>query len=153
MKPQLDAKLAALVDRQLKSLPELAAPLTLAPRVMAAIAARTAVSPARGWQTWSLALRVASFACLAAIFLGLCFGGWHVTQSSAVTNATQEVHGLLALLKTLTSVLEAVLGALVLVVKQLGPIWLSLIAAVVLAGWISCLGLGTAFARLAWSRR
>lgn len=153
MKPNPDSQLEAWADRQLKSLPALSAPRTLAPRILAALAAQTAAAPAHGWQAWPLALRLASFAGLAALFAALCFGGWHLTHSTTVTNATQEVTGLLALLRTLAGAFEAVLGALVELVKRLGPVWLSLIAGVVLAGWISCLGLGTAFARLAWSRR
>jgi hypothetical protein len=153
MNSQPDPQLEAWVSRQLQSLPELSAPRTLAPRIFAALAAQSAPTPARGWQGWPLALRLASFAGLAAVFLALCFGGWQVSQSPTVTNATQDVTGVLTMLRTLGTALEAVLGALVQVVKQLGPVWLSLIALVVISGWVSCLGLGTAFFRLAWSRR
>ena len=153
MKPNSDLQLEAWADRQLKSLPELRAPHTLASRVMAAVATQPVESPARGWQAWPAALRMGSFAGLAVVFVGLCAGVWQITHSSAVTDATQQVTGFLSLLNSLASALGAVLGALIQAAKRLGPVWLSLIAFVVVAGWISFLGLGTAFARLAWSRR
>lgn len=153
MKPSQPDPLAHFVDQQLKALPELTAPPSLAPRILAAVAARTAAAPATGWLAWPLAWRVASFACLAVVFLGLCLSGWQFTQSATLASATNEVHGWLAGLKTLAGALTAVLNALVFAVKQLGPVWLSVFAAVIAAGWISCLGLGTAFTRLVWHRR
>jgi hypothetical protein len=152
MLPPSDRSLEAFVDRRLKSLPELSAPRSLAPRILAAVAARAAV-PARGWQAWPLAWRIASFASLALVFATLCLSGWHVTQSAAVTSATQEVHGFLAMLHALATAVEVILGALVRVVKELGPIWLSIFAAVFVASSLSCLGLGAALARLVWARR
>lgn len=153
MNPNRDHDLAAWADRQLKSLPELAAPSSLAPRILAAVEAKAQPAPSRGWQSWPLALRLASLAGLVALFAGLYFGGWHVSQSPAVTQATQEAQGVLGLLKTLAEAAGVVIAALIRLVKQLGPIWLAVIAGVLVAGWIACLGLTTAFARLAWSRR
>jgi predicted lysophospholipase L1 biosynthesis ABC-type transport system permease subunit len=153
MNPTPDPRLEAWTDRQLKSLPELRAPHTLAPRIRAALAAQSAALPARGWQAWPVGLRLASMVGLTLLFAALCLGVWRVTQSTAVTDATQQVTGFFALLSSLAGALEAVLGALAQATKKLGPVWLTLIAVVVTAGWISCLGLGTALARLAWTRR
>ena len=153
MNPHPDPQLEAWADRQLKSLPQLRAPRTLAPRILAALDAQQAISPAQGWAAWPMGLRLASLGGLALVFLALCLGVWQATHSSAVTDATQHVTGFFSLLGSLGSALGSVLGAFVQVAKRLGPIWLSLIAFVVVAGWISFLGLGTAFARLAWSRR
>ena len=153
MNPHPDPRLEAWADRQLKSLPALRAPSTLAPRILAALAAQPATAPARGWAAWPVGLRLASFGGLALVFVALCLGVWQATHSSTVTDATQQVTGFFSLLGSLASALEAVLGSLLQAAKKLGPVWLSLIALVVTAGWISCLGLGTALARLAWSRR
>ena len=70
MNPEQD--LEKLIDRELRSLPAPAAPETLAPRVMAAIAARAALpwhrqtwfEWPRGWQIASAALTVAFLATL-----------------------------------------------------------------------------------------
>jgi hypothetical protein len=72
MNPELD--LEKQMDRELRSLPAPRAPETLAPRVMAAIAAQAALpwhrrpwfEWPRGWQVASAALTVAFFAVLMA---------------------------------------------------------------------------------------
>lgn len=152
MKTPPEHPLEAFVDRQLKALPELRAPSTLAPRILAAIAARASAT-ARGWHAWSLVTRVAAFVSLALVFAALCLSGWHLTQAPVVTQATEELSGWLAMLGALATAAEVILGSLVRVVKSLGPIWLSLFAAVLVAGWLSFLGLGAALTRLVWVRR
>ena len=55
MNPNHETELEALVDRELKSLPPLAAPPSLAPRILAALAARAAVPwYRRAWQEWPI---------------------------------------------------------------------------------------------------
>src|SRR6185295_18917551 len=112
MNPNHEHELEALVDRELKSLPPLSAPSSLAPRIMAAIAEQERAPWYRnGWQAWPLALRVASFVGLLALFAGLCFGGVKFSQSEGVTAASGKVNGVFALLgvvgKTLATLADA----------------------------------------------
>ena len=91
MDPDYEKLLEADIDRELKSLPELEAPRTLAPRVMRAIAARaSAASHRRAWSSWPLALRLASLAALLALFGGLCYALWAVPQTAPVAGAVTE---------------------------------------------------------------
>ena len=84
-----DNELEAQIDRELKSLPLLAAPPTLAPRVMTLVASR-AVAPwyRRAWQAWPVALQAASLVVLLAMFGGLCLAGWQASHAATVTAAS-----------------------------------------------------------------
>jgi len=145
-----DPQLESLMDRELKSLPALAAPEALAPRVMAALATRAELPWYRcAWQTWPLAWQIASFAALTAMFagLGLAGGQWFHTD------AARPMTGLLSSLSVAASLVATVGEALLLAVKHLQPAWVAAGLLVLGAGWLSCLGLGTALFRLAVPRR
>ena len=80
------------IDRELRALPDLPAPSTLAPRVMAAIGRRAAVPWfARSWPEWPVAAQAGSFLLLAGLFGGLCYGGWHLGQVEFVRAAGSEI--------------------------------------------------------------
>jgi hypothetical protein len=145
-----EPRLESLIDCALKSLPPLAAPDTLVPRVMAALAARAALPwYHRAWQTWPRAGQVLSLAALAAVFAAMAAaGGQWIPAGTARPTA-----GLLGGLSLLASLLATVGEALVLTVKHLHPAWLATGLLVLSAGWLSCLGLGTAIFRLAMPRR
>jgi len=149
-----DTELAAQVDRELKSLPPLTAPSTLAPRVMAAIASRAAAPWYRQpWQAWPVLMRAAALVVLAAFFASLCFGAWRLPDTESYLAATRHTAGWASDLTTLWNGLNAVLGTLAQAVQQLNRgILLGCLAAVALA-WAICLGLGTACLRLAFARR
>ena len=64
-----DKQLELEIGRQQKTLPELAAPASLANRVMAAIESRLHVPwYRRSWATWPVALRTASLAAMLVLF-------------------------------------------------------------------------------------
>src|SRR5215469_1490979 len=77
------------IDRELRALPDLPAPSTLAPRVMAAIGRRT-VAP---WyaRAWPVLAQAASFLLLAGLFGGLCYGAWNLGQLQFVHAAGGEI--------------------------------------------------------------
>ena len=92
-----DHELEARIDRELKSLPPLSAPPTLAPSIMARLAGQEEVAwYRRAWPAWPLALRAASLVVLLALFGGLCFAGWSASHAPGVTTATGKVGGMLA---------------------------------------------------------
>lgn len=145
-----EPQLESLIDRELKSLPALDAPGTLAPRVMAALAARAALPWYRcAWQTWPRAGQVLALAALAAVFAGLAVAGGQLFHNSGV----RPTGGWFATVSLVTSLLATVGEALLLAVKHLHPAWLAAGLLVLSAGWLSCLGLGTAIFRLAMPRR
>ena len=145
-----EPSLESLIDRELKSLPPLAAPDSLAPRVLAALAARAALPwYRRAWQTWPRAGQVLSLAALAVVFVAVATAGGHWIPAGTA----RPTAGLLGGLSLLVSLLATVGEALVLTVKHLHPAWLAAGVLVLSAGWLSCLGLGTAIFHLAMPRR
>lgn len=154
MNGNIEKQLEALIDRELKQLPALPAPPTLLPRVLAALGHRAALPWYRSdWQAWPFRLQVASLACLAAMFAGLCFGSWQLSEAAMVGEATQTLRHWFSGFAFVWSTLAVLGNALVLAAKNLGPlaVWACIIAG--LATYLSCLGLGTAFVRLAVVRR
>lgn len=142
------------LDRELKALPDRAAPRTLIPRVLAAIEARACLPwYRRPWWEWPLPFQVLSLLGLSAL-LGLAT--WlliHAGDIGLTVSVPGEVQSLLAPVAPVWSALSALAGAVASVLRGLGG-W------VVLAGggfcavmYLSCIGLGTACYRLAFNRR
>ena len=154
MKPNPEPELETLVDRELKSLPPLRASASLAPRVMAAIAAQQrAPSYRTGWQSWPLAWRLVSFTVLVVLFAGLCFAGWQATQTTAVTNATAKVSSAFSLVSLAGKTLSVLGDAALQVVRQLGTGFMVGAVAVVLLACAACAALGSFYVRFAFARR
>ena len=154
MNAEYEKQLETAIDRELKALPELAAPRTLGPRVMRALEAR-ANRPwyRQSWQMWPQALQTASLAVLLALFAGLCFGGFEFSHARSVAAEAHKLNGWFAGVNVLWSSLNAVLGALVLVVKHLGTGFMIGCLVAVGFGYALCMGIGTVYVRLAFARR
>jgi hypothetical protein len=150
MNPEYDNELEAQIDRELKSLGELRAPVTLAPRVLRAIEQRAA-RPwyQRAWQTWPAGLQAVSLVMLLAMFGGLCFGAWTLTHSGAGEAAMQEAGEWFSALDTISRTLTVLADAASLSVHQLGTGVIAGCLAVLIMAWIACVGLGTMCVRLA----
>ena len=154
MNPNHEQELVARIDRELKSLPPLRAPASLAPRVMSALAAPEGTPQYRtGWQTWPLALRAASFVLLVALFAGLCFAGWQASQTAAMTTVTAKVSSVFSLVGLVGKTLNVLGDAAMQVVRQLGTGVLVGAAVVVLLAYAACVGLGSFYVRFAFARR
>jgi len=154
MNENKDSQLEAAVDRELKALPNLRAPKTLLPRVMAVIDQRAGVPwYRRAWQTWSLPLQAVSMLVLLAAFAGMCFGSWQLVHGSAVASATSEASGCFRILSTTLSTLGVLVNALALAVRSLGSVVLFGILVALLLGYAVCVGFGTLYVRLAFARR
>jgi hypothetical protein len=142
---QTQLQLEVEIDRELKSLPEIPAPLTLIVRVMQAIARRQALPWfRRAWQTWPVSLQVISFATLALLFTATCLGAW-----DGATLAIQKYGSVLSVLGTLWTTITVLFGALVTAVNQLPRgVLIGCLGAIVL-GYTMCAAMGTfAFALL-----
>lgn len=83
MEPEFDPKLEALLSKELKSLPPLKAPASLAPNVMAILAARARLPWWRqAWWDWPLSAK-AAFVVLAITVAGAMGGGGHLLGEGA----------------------------------------------------------------------
>ena len=88
MNPEYEGELEAEIARELKGLPQLPAPHTLASRVMLAIEGRANVAWYRQpWQTWPVALRMGSLVILLALFGALCFAAGRLAQGRGLSSA------------------------------------------------------------------
>ena len=149
-----DNELEARIDRELKSLPPLAAPPTLAPRVMALVASRAAAPwYRRAWPMWPVSLQAASLVLLLAMFGGLCFAGWQVSHAASVTTAAQKVGGAFSVVSVVWRTLGVLGDSAAQVIRHLGTGFVCALVAVGLAGYAMLLGLGSACYRLAYTRR
>jgi len=142
------------IDRELKALPELDAPVTLASRVRLAVEQRRALRwYNQPWQNWPFGLRAVTLALLLIMFGGLCFVSWRLTRAAGYAAAMQEVAGLFSGVTTLWNTINVLLGAVVLIAKHLGTGFMIACLLIAGAGYALCLGLGTACVRLAFARR
>jgi hypothetical protein len=154
MNPDYDKQLEAAISRELKALPELAAPGVLANRVMAALEQRVRVPwYRRSWQMWPMVLQAAVLVVLLALFGGLCLAGWELSQAEATTFALHRVGEWFSGLSMIENTFNVLESAAVLVVKKLGTgfIVTCLVAAGI--GYAMCVGLGTVYFRLAFAKR
>ena len=148
-----ERELESLIDRELKSLPPLSAPASLASRVMALVVARAVPWYRRAWQTWPVALQAGSLAVLLALFGGLCFAGWKVSLAPGVTAATQKVSGAFSLVNLAWKTLAVLGDAAAQVLQHLGTGFLVALFAVALIGYAGCLAFGSFYVRFAMARR
>ena len=98
-------------------------------------------------------LRVTALVLLSVMFGGLCFACWRLTRAAGYAAAMQEVGGLFSGVTTVWNIINVLAGAFVLVVKSLGTGFMIGCAAIAALGYVLCVGLGTAWVRLAFARR
>lgn len=142
------------IDRALKSLPELEAPASLAPRVLAAIQ-RRAPAPwyRQPWPAWPTAFQGVSLFLLLGLFAGLCFAGWKLSQSAHYAAMAHQLGAVTENLDAAWTCLIVLLNAFLLSLKQLGwGVWMAVLTCLTL-GYLLCVGLGTLCLRLAVARR
>jgi ABC-type amino acid transport system permease subunit len=147
-------QLKLAISRELKSLPELTAPASLASRVMAALERRANLPwHHRSWATWQPALQMASLAAMLALFGGLCFAGWELSRTETIMSAMHRAGQLFSGLNSIGSLFNILAGTAVLVAKKLGSTFI--IACLVAAGlgYAVFMGLGTFYFRLAFAKR
>jgi hypothetical protein len=154
MNTQYEKRLEQEIDRELKALPELTAPSSLAQRVMSSIQQKAEVPwYARSLMEWPVPLRVAAMLFLVALFGGLCVVVWQVRQAGAFGDAFQPVLSFVAQARTFLVAVGVLLQAVVLAAKHLGTAFLVACLAAVLMGYVFCLGLGSLWLRVAFAKR
>lgn len=148
-----DKELELAVSRELKVLPELTAPDSVAGRVMAVIECRANIPwYRRSWETWPVALQTLSLVTLLALFGGLCLVGWEFSRTGKVVQAAHQAGQWFAGLNTIGSTLDILAGSAVLVMKKLGTAFIIAVLVVAGLGCTMFLGLGTVYFRLAFAK-
>jgi hypothetical protein len=154
MNPEYERRLEAEIDRELKGLPELRAPATLAPRVLAAIERRASVPWYRqSWPMWPVAVRAAVMLVLVALFGGICFGAWKLSPAEVFAFTTQKLAGRFSDFSATWHVLSAAIGGLSLAAKKLNAGLLATWLVAMAFGYAICMALGTVYVRFALGRR
>jgi len=140
-----DKQLEIKIDREIKALPELHAPPSLLVRVMAAINAM-AQRPwyRRPWATWPDRIRWSSFVGLLALFGGLCYGSWGVSNAAAPAVSQK-----LSVLTTIWNALNDLFMAMVIGFRHLGTGPIIGIGAALVLSYLLFLALGAVYFRLA----
>lgn len=152
--PESDPHWDALLDRELKRLPNRRAPETLIPRVIKVIETRARQPWYRQtWWHWPKLVQVMSLlgvSTLLGAIVWVCLG----TDAAAMRPLAGggAFDSVLAPLAALWSLVGALAGALGLVAKQAGGWALFGGMAVMGAAYLSCVGLGTVFYRVALRR-
>jgi hypothetical protein len=154
MKPENQQRLEREIDRALKSLPDLQAPEHLLSRVIARIEA-AAATPwyHRSWSDWPAPARWTTLLVLALIFAGFCVAWSRAPQAEILQPVLARLQSLANLADALWSVLGALAGLLSAALRQLNAWVLVGCAAMVLFGYVLCVGLGTVYFRVALARR
>jgi hypothetical protein len=149
-----EQRLETEIDRELKRLPDLSAPPTLGPRVLAAIAQRLSLPWYRqSWQRWPVPFRIAFLFGSLALVAALGFALWKVPQTAPVTGAWHQFAGWFSWAASGLNVISTVLGAVGLAAKQLGVAFFAGCLLLIALLWAVCVGLGTVYVRLALARR
>ncbi len=151
---EYEKQLETAIDRELRGLPELQAPAALQQRVLAAIRlGATAPWYRRSWEYWPVALRWGSLAFLLAFFGAVVFAGWELSRAAGFAAVRSELAGLFSGVSAVWNTVHALLAAVALVAKHLGTPFIVGCGVALAVGYAICVGLGTAFVRLAYARR
>jgi hypothetical protein len=154
MNPDYEKQLEERVSRALRRLPDLAAPASLMPRVMAEIGCRTVSRWYRQpWQQWPAPWRAISLLLLLASFGGLTYIAWQLANLDGVAEVMGQLELVWSGIRSALNVLGVIVGALVLVVKHAGSGFGLACVAAFGFGCAMCFGLGTVCVRLAMARR
>jgi len=154
MKPDTQHELERQVDRVLKRLPEIPAPHTLLPRVLAMVRARATLPWYRkSWQAWPMPLQVATIFVLVVSFGGFCFAAWGLSRAAGYAAVRQEIGELFSGVAVIGNVLGVLISAMRLVVEKLGTAFIIGSFAAAALAYSVFIGLGTVYVRLAFSQR
>lgn len=151
MNPEQESRLEAALDRELKSLPPLKAPASLAPAVLAVLAARARLPWwQRAWWDWPVAAK-AAFVILTLSVAGLVSGGSLFLGDNAVDYSSNLVERVSVLGLALDVAAPFIWVAHLVWYKMAQPF---LLYALVGMGalYLTCVGVGTACYRYALKR-
>jgi hypothetical protein len=149
-----DTQLERAIHRELKDLPELTAPESLMRRVTTVLEQRSTIPwYHRSWQSWPAAVQTAALVLLVIVFVGICLMGWQLSQTDACRIALRRAGEMLSGFNLIGNTVEVLIGALVLIVKKLGVVFMAACLLAAALGYAVCVGLGTVYLRLAFVKR
>lgn len=149
-----EKELEELLHLELRRLSDRPAPATLIPRVMSRIQAKSLVS---WWQrpclTWPALAQAVSILLLCGLVGAIRFWFGDSSLHWNLNQVPESAIGWLSPLSGIATGLATLLKALVIVTQQAGQFfWLAALSVSLLA-YLSCLGVGTVFYRLAFARK
>jgi len=153
MNNDYEKALEARVDRALKQLPDLSAPPTLLPRILASVERRARMPWYRqAWQAWPAPLRVVSLALVGGLFVALWWGEAQVSPSPSVSAAMREVSHWRASVGAVCGAVQVLYETALSLLKSLGPWFLASCLLVLVLANAVCMGLGTLCLRFSFAR-
>ena len=154
MNQDYEKKLADRVSSALKEIPDLEAPSTLIPRVLAILQQRIALPWYRqAWPAWPIHLRFATLSLLLIAFGGLCFGAWQITRIIGLAPQMDEVVGVFSGISATWNAMNVLVDSGGAVVKHFGTTFIAGICLTLAFSYAMCVGLGAACVRLAFARK
>lgn len=147
--PEHARRLAAYLDQELKRLPDLPAPPTLVPRVLAALRLQTRPVWQRPWTTWPLWLRVGFLTTALALLLAAVFVVPPLVSGVSALPLLDRLSQSLAFLDPAVRLAGALVNASVALVQSGGHVLWWVVGAVALTLYLACVGLGTLCYRVA----
>jgi hypothetical protein len=88
-----------------------------------------------------------------ALFGGLCFGGWEASHTATFSLAVHKIGGWFSGFGAIYTLLNALAGAIVAMIKQVNSGILMAFLCAAGLGYAIFLGLGTMYVRLAFAKR
>lgn len=148
-----DPRLEKFIDRQLRGLPELKAPPTLVPRVLAAIQIRQRqqIWWQQPWLQWPRPAQVISCA-LAMLAIATAYFALPDWDSLAVNTLPEKVAHRFALFSWLWEIGSSLVNTVTAILHAFQP-WLIYGFAVLFLMYLTCVGLGTICFRVAFYKR
>jgi hypothetical protein len=153
MRPSPESELEQAIDRELRELSELKAPETLVPRVLRAIAEREQLPWwSKSFAFWPAPARLLFLMLTSGLAVLLLYFTWGLSVGVTWESLAREVTELAARVDLARDVMTALGGAMVLLVRSAGS-WLIWGGAVMVgASYLTAIGLGTVWHRMASQR-
>lgn len=145
-------RLAAELDQELKRLPDLPAPPTLVPRVLAALRLQAKPVWQRPWLTWPVGLRVGFVTTAVALLLAVVFGAPALLSGVSTQPLVSRLSESLAFLDPAVKFAGALVNAAAVLVRSGGHVLWWVIGSIALALYLACVGLGTLCYRVALNK-
>ena len=148
-----EQELAERIARELRQLPPPKAPATLAPRVRAALAAR-AHQPwwKKSWAHWPFSLRMIFFAVSLTVAGGFIYAGLWFTPDMSLAPMLARLESYFDFLAPVWQLLAALGIAFMSVVLSSGQLFLWSAVALAAVMYLTCVGLGTLYYRVALNK-